>query len=121
MILSGKSHHEVKELLNVSHSLESEWKNQALFHGVESLRLQYKGTQGYLKAEEKEQIIEWVRAQNHLRLSDLQKYLKKQYDVVFESNQSYYNLLKEAGITWKKTQKNNPAKNDELVKAKKKK
>jgi len=46
-----------------------------------------------------------VRAQNYLRFSDLQKYLKKQYDVVFESNQSYYNLLKEAGITWKKTQK----------------
>jgi len=40
MILSGKSYHEVKELLNVSHSFISEWKNQALFHGVESLRLQ---------------------------------------------------------------------------------
>ena len=40
MILSGKFYHEVKELLNVSHSFISEWKNQALFHGVESLRLQ---------------------------------------------------------------------------------
>ena len=40
MTLSGKSYHEVKELLNVSHSFISEWKNQALFHGVESLRLQ---------------------------------------------------------------------------------
>ena len=56
----------------------------------------------------------------NLRLSDLQEYLKKQYDVVFDRLQSYYNLLKEAGITWKKTQKINPAKNDELVKAKKK-
>lgn len=53
MILSGKSYHEVKELLNVSHSFISEWKNQTLFHGVESLRLQYQGRQGYLKAEEK--------------------------------------------------------------------
>ena len=40
MILLGKSYHEVKELLNVSHSFISEWKNQALFHGVEGLRLQ---------------------------------------------------------------------------------
>ena len=40
MTLSGKSYHEVKELLNVSHSFISEWKNQALFHGVESLKLQ---------------------------------------------------------------------------------
>ena len=55
---------------------------------------------------EKEQIIEWMRAQSHLRLSDLQEYLKKQYDVVFYRLQSYYNLLKEAGITWKKNSKN---------------
>ena len=56
MILSGKSYREIKELLNVSHSFISEWKNQAIFHGVESLKLQYKGTQGYLEAVEKEQI-----------------------------------------------------------------
>ena len=74
-----------------------------MFHSVESLKLQYKGTQGYLKALEKEQIIEWIRAQNYLRLSDLQEYWKKQYDIVFDRLQSYYNLLKEAGITWKKT------------------
>ncbi len=103
MILSGKSYYEVKELLKVSQSFISQWKNQALFHGVESLRLQYQGTQGYLKAKEKEQIIEWLRAQDYIRLSDLQNYLQKQSDVVFESNQSYYNLLKEAGVSWKKT------------------
>ena len=61
-----------------------------MLHGVESLKLQYKGTQGYLKVVEKEQIIKWMRAQNYLRLSDLQKYLKKQYDVVFDILQSYY-------------------------------
>ena len=60
-----------------------------------------------------------MRAQSHLRLSDLQVYLKKQYDVVFYLLQSYQNLLKKAGITWKKTQKINPAKNEELVEAKK--
>ena len=31
MILSGKSYREIKELLNVSHSFISEWKNQAHF------------------------------------------------------------------------------------------
>ena len=60
-----------------------------------------------------------MRAQSNLRLSDLQKYLKKQYNVVFESNQSYYKIFKEAGINWKKNQNINPAKNDKLVKQKK--
>ena len=44
-----------------------------------------------------------MKAQSYLILSDLQEDLNKQYDVVFERLQSYYNLLKEAGITWKKT------------------
>ena len=105
MILSGKSYHEVKELLKVSQSFISQWKNQALFHGVESLRLQYQGRKGYLDPVEKEKIIEWLRAKDYLRLSDLQNYLQKQYDVVFESNPSYYSLLKEAEINWKKLKK----------------
>ncbi|MEQ8971720.1 MAG: IS630 family transposase [Coleofasciculus sp. C1-SOL-03] len=120
MILEGKSYREVKELLKVSHSFISQWKNQALFQGVESLKLQYKGRQSYLKLEEKDQTVQWLREQDYLRLSDLQNYLQEQYNVVFESNQSYYSLFKEAQVSWKKTQKRNPAKNDELVKAKKK-
>ena len=72
-----------------------------MFHGVEILKLQDKGTQGYLKAVKKEQIIQWIRGQSHLKLSDLKKKSKKQYDVVFYLLQSYYNLLKEAGINWK--------------------
>ena len=53
-----------------------------------------------------------MRAQSYLRLSDLQVYLKKQYNIVFYLLQSSYNLLKKAGITWKKTQKINPAQNE---------
>ena len=60
-----------------------------------------------------------MRAPSYLRLSDLQVYLKKQYNIVFYLLQSSYKLLKKAGITWKKTQKINPAKNEELVEAKK--
>lgn len=117
MILLGKSYHEIKELLNVSYSFISQWKHQALFHGVESLRLEYQDRKGFLNAQEKQETIEWLRAKYYLKLSDLQNYLQNEYDVVFESAQSYYNLLKEAGISWKKTQNNNPPKNDELVKA----
>jgi putative transposase len=53
-----------------------------------------------------------MRAPSYLRLSDLQVYLKKQYNIVFYLLQSSYKLLKKAGITWKKTQKINPAQNE---------
>ncbi|MCT7953359.1 helix-turn-helix domain-containing protein, partial [Ancylothrix sp. C2] len=96
MILEGKSYHEIKELLQVSHSFISLWKNQALFFGVESLKLQFKGTQGKLKPAEKGQVISWLREQEHPRLSDLKKYLEQEYKVIYKSNQSYYALMAEA-------------------------
>ncbi len=66
MILSGKSYQKIVKLLEVSPSFISKWKNQAIFSGVESLRLQYKGTQSYLKPEEKVKGIQWLREQEYL-------------------------------------------------------
>ncbi len=40
------------------------------------------------------------------------------YEVVFQSQQSYYNLFKAAGISWKKSQRSNPRKDPELVEKK---
>jgi len=47
--------------------------------------------------------------------------VQQDYDVVFDSKQSYYSLFEEAGISWKKTQKRNPKKDPELVKKKRQK
>jgi len=120
MILTGTSYRKIQELLQVSHSFISKWKNQALFHGVDSLKLQYKGSKGYLDATSKAQIIEWLKQQPYLRIGDLKRHLSQEYGVVYASDQSYYALLKAAGLSWKKSQKKNPAKNEEQVQAKKK-
>jgi len=45
-------------------------------------------------------------------------YLDEQYGVIYQSKQSYYDLLSAAGISWKKSQKLNPNYNPELVKKK---
>lgn len=118
MILQKKSYHEVKRLLKVSHQFISKWKNQAIFEGVDSLRLQYKGRKSQLNYQEKEQVIQWLREKDYVRLSDVKIYLEQEYNLIYDSEQSYYILLKEAKISWKKTQKKNPSKNDDLVKEK---
>jgi putative transposase len=120
MKLQGKHYREIKHLLGVSQQFISKWKNCAIFEGVENLRIKYKGRKSYLKNEEKSKVIQWLREKEYLRLSDLKLHLYKEYNIIFESDQSYYSLLKEARISWKKTQKKNPARNDELVEAKKK-
>ena len=120
MMLQGKHYREIEQLLGVSRQFISKWKNCAIFEGVENLRIKYQGRKSHLKTEEKQTVIQWLREKEYLRLSDLRLHLEKEYNIIFESNQSYYSLLKEARISWKKTQKKNPARNDELVEAKKK-
>lgn len=117
--LQGKSYREIQDLLQVSQGFISNWKNRVIVEGVDSLKLQYKGRKGYLKAEDKQKVIEGLRETDWLRLSDLQVLLEREYGVVFQSEQSYYSLLEEARISWKKSQKKNPAKNEQLVQEKK--
>lgn len=119
LAIEGKCYEEIEKLLKVSSSFISKWKNVVIFQGVESLKMQYKGGKSYLSSVEKQKIIEWLRGQEYCRLGDLQMYVEKEYKVTFKSNQSYYNLFKEAKISWKKSQKKNPLKNEDLVKEKK--
>jgi putative transposase len=46
--------------------------------------------------------------------------LAVEYNVIYESKQSYYDLLKEAGMSWKKTTKINPKADPDAVATKKK-
>ena len=53
MAVLRKPSSEIQALLGVSREFVTKWKNKAIFEGVESLRLQYKGSKGYLSTEEK--------------------------------------------------------------------
>lgn len=110
---------EIQEHLGVSSSFISKWKNQAIFHGIETLKVQYKGSTGRLTVEQKVEVIQWIEQQKYLRLGDLKRHLLEQYNVLYSSDQSYYSLLHSANFSWKKTQKQNPAKDEELVAQKK--
>lgn len=86
--------------------------------GIEGLKLSYKGAKSYLTEEEKNEVLIWLSRQEYWDLSELECYLIEQFDVAFQSQTSYYNLLKEAKISWQKAQPKNPRKNPELVKKK---
>ena len=115
MQLQGRSYQEIQQLLQVSQSFISKWKNRAIFAGIESLKLQYRGGTGKLSSQQKQEVITWLRTQEYCKPESLRLHLEREYSVIFNSLQSYYNLLKEARISWKKTQKVNPQKKPELV------
>jgi len=86
--------------------------------GVDGLRLRHIGSVGYLNWQQRVAVIDWLKQKNYWNLPELQTHIEEQYGVVFESNQSYYNLFAQAGISWKKTQRSNPKKDPQRVEKK---
>ncbi len=78
MTLQGQHYLEIKEILQVSQQFISKWKNIALFDGVDAFKVKYKGRKNYLMPQEKREIIDWLREQDHLRLWDEQKIYSRQ-------------------------------------------
>lgn len=108
----------IEELLGVSGSFVRKWRNQYERYGITRLYLQYEGSQGYLSPEERREVITMLNTKEYYALEDLRDYLEEQYNVVYKSKQSYYDLLHEAHIGWKKTEKSNPARDEAKVLAK---
>jgi putative transposase len=63
LVIQEKCHQQIEELLKVSSSFISKWKNAAIFQGVETLTMEYKGGKSYLSKGEKQEVIEWLRVE----------------------------------------------------------
>jgi putative transposase len=120
MAIKGYRYEAICDILNVQPSFVSEWKQAYLEHGVDGLLLKYKGSNSFLSIEEHQSVIEWLQQQEEWTVERLKTHIEATYQVVFQSRQSYYDLLAEAKITWKKAQRIHSNKNPDVVAAKKK-
>ncbi|MEG4115252.1 MULTISPECIES: IS630 family transposase [unclassified Microcoleus] len=118
MLMEGICRETIQTILGVSSPFISKWKINYALLLIEGLRLKHQGSQGQLKPEEREEILQWLTNQNHWDLSALRNYIAERYQIEFQSKTSYYQLFKSAGISWKKSQKKNPKRDEELVKKK---
>lgn len=118
MFLKGFKHREISESLGVSSGFISKWTQRYEESGVSGLQLGYLGSVGHLKPEQRQEVIAWLQRKNYWNLAELQGHIEQEYEVKFDSKQSYYTLFAQAGISWKKTQKCNPKADPELVEKK---
>lgn len=118
MFLQGYKHREIQGILGVSSGFISKWTQRYEQMGASALRLSYLGSVGYLEPEQRQAVIAWLETKNYWNLAELQGYIQDEYDVVFDSKQSYYTLFEQGGISWKKTQKRNPKEDPALVQKK---
>ena len=108
MLAQGMKTETIQETLRVSAPFISKWKVQYAWYGIEALKVKYQGSRGYLNPRDRAEVIHWLQRKNQIHLSELEIYLEDNYGIKFKSKQSYYDFLKEAGISWKKTQKKIP-------------
>ncbi|PSP34976.1 MAG: hypothetical protein BRC57_09745 [Cyanobacteria bacterium QS_8_48_54] len=105
LALENYSYRDIQSILNVSLGFITKWKHYFQTDGVEGLQSRHRGSQGYLSLEQKRKIVSWISQQGSLNVEQLEFHIAKFYDVVFRSKPSYYDLLKEAGMSWHKSKK----------------
>ena len=120
LVYQGYLYDEIQTILDVSRGSITAWKQAYEEEGVDGLRLNYKGRKSYLLSAQREEVLSWLQTKDTWELGELEYKLAFEYDVVYESKQSYYDLFSEAGISWKKTTSLNPKANPDAVTEKKK-
>jgi putative transposase len=120
LALQGYLYEAISEMLDVTPGFISQVKKAYETAGTAGLTLKYQGNQPYLADDQRQAVIGWLKAQKEWSVEHLSDYLAATYGVVFQSRQSYYQLLADAEITYKQSQRSNPKGDPERVAAKKK-
>jgi len=115
----GHSYREIRDVLQVSVGFVTSCCQRYKAVGLKGLRLNYWGTLGYLNAQQKQELFDWLAQKDAWTMEEVVDHIEDTYNVIYRSQQSYYALLKQAGFSWKKSQPMHPDKDDERVEEKK--
>jgi putative transposase len=117
MGMAGMPSAMISQVLNVSLQYVSKWKVMYEAEGAEGLGLGYQGSQGYLTDQEREAVMAWINGHETLSVEALRDHLEAQYEVVYQSKQSYYDLLEAGGMSYHQSEKANPKRDEAQVQA----
>ena len=115
MSAQGFSPVQICQVLNVSLQYVSKWKGLYEAEGAVALRLGYRGSESYLEDGQRQAILEWIEARETVSVEALRDYIEEQYGVVYRSKQSYYELLDAGGMSYHRSEKDNPRRDETQV------
>lgn len=117
MLQNGLTATEVSELLNVSVQYVSKWKVKYEAEGSDGLRVGYQGRESYLTQQERNAAVAWIKSRETVSVEQVRDHLEAEYGIVYASKQSYYDLLEAGGMSYHKSEKQNPKRDEEQVQA----
>jgi putative transposase len=111
----GMTPNAISSLLNVSVQYVSKWKVIYEREGAAGLRLGYEGRDSYLTEEQRQAVVAWIKGQKTLTVEEVRDYVESRCGIVYESRQSYYDLLDAGGMSYHRSQKDNPKEDEGQV------
>jgi len=111
----GMSTEAVGEILHVPARTVRAWVQRYEREGVEGLRVQYRGSESYLRVEQRQAIEDWLGAQETITVEEVRDEIEARYGIVYQSKQSYYDLMEASGLSYHRTEKGNPRRNEAQV------
>jgi putative transposase len=91
------------------------WRRRYEREGVEGLEVRNRGRESYLSVEQRQEIEDWLGAQETITLEEVRDEIEARYGLVYQSKQSYYDLLDASGLSYHRTEKGNPKRNEAQV------
>ena len=115
MSAKGFSPVQICQVLNVSLQYVSKWKGLYDAGGGAVLRLGHRGSEGHLGEVERQAIVQWIGARETVSVEAVRDYIEEQYGVVYRSKQSYYELLEAGGMSYHRSEKRNPKRDEAQI------
>jgi transposase len=113
--LQGFSYREIEKRLEVSTSFIAQTQRKYLSLGSAGLKLKYQASKSYLTTEQLSSTIQGLYRVENRNISELERYLMTNYDVVFKSRESYYRILKAGQLSWQKANVENSRKQPDII------
>jgi putative transposase len=107
-ILAGRPRSAVAKELGYSPAWVKKWCWRYRRDGIDGLKVAHKGSTGYLTTHQRTAIITWLQEQPQWDIQALARHIDATYGVRYQSPKSYYAVLHEARMSWKKSQDAQP-------------
>ena len=102
-------------VLQVTPRAVRKWRKRYEREGIEGLQVRYRGSESYLSVEQRQEIEDWLRAQETITVEEVREEIEARYGIVYQSKQSYYDLLDASGLSYHRTEKGNPKRSEAQV------
>jgi putative transposase len=79
------------------------------------LRVKYRGSESYLSVEQRHEMEDWLGAQETITVEEVRDEIEARYGIIYQSKQSYYDLMDASGLSYHRTEKGNPKRNEAQV------